>query len=78
MFDKSGIALFGGDIVKHNGLLVPISWVNGAYCIIPDENADPIYFTQANVMEMEKVGDIYRNGSILEKPVDESIFIPKK
>jgi hypothetical protein len=28
-------------------------------------------------MEMEKVGDIYRNGEILLKPIDEKIFEKK-
>lgn len=83
MFDKLGNALFSGDIVKvlvqyknneAKELLLPISWINAAYCIVMEDVNEIIYLTQQNVMDMEKIGDIYRHGKILERPVDEAIF----
>ena len=89
MFDKLGGMLFGGDIVKASliiksdltgdeapakEVLMPILWVNGAYCCALEELPNPIYLSQQNVMEMEKVGNIYQHGKMLEKPIDEAIF----
>lgn len=83
MFDKNGAMIFGGDIVKfvhqHNQeepkeILVPILWVNGAYVAVITGIDELIYLTQQNVMEMEKIGNVYQHGKVLETPVDEAIF----
>lgn len=89
MFDKNGNMLFGGDIVRANvqkynkaeskleegkDVLLSIIWVNGAYCCFIEGIDEPIYLNQQNVLEMEKVGNIYQHGKILEKPVDEAVF----
>lgn len=83
MFDKTGNMIFGGDIVKATiqhkqedakELLLPIVWVNGAYCIAIEGLGEMIYLTQQNVTEMEVIGNVYQHGKVLEKPVDEAIF----
>lgn len=83
MFDKLGVMLFVGDIVKfkhkHGSaeeaeILAPILWVNAAYCIIIEGIDEPVYLTQQNVLEIEKVGNVYANGAILETTIDEAIF----
>lgn len=88
-YDKKGQMIFGGDIVKLSlirkselsgeeapaeEILMPITWVEGAYCGVVEGLVAPIYLTQANVLEMEKVGNIYQHGKILEKTVDEAVF----
>lgn len=87
MYDKNGQMLLSGDIIKAvfqhkqneaKELLVPISWINGAYCIVMEEINEIVYLTQHNVMEMEKVGNIYQHGKVLEKPVDEAVFEANK
>lgn len=87
MFDKIGNTLLSGDIVKasviKNGeeakeMLMPIIFVNGAYCIVLEGLEEPIYLNQKNVLEMEKVGNIYQHGKILETPIDEAIFEAQK
>ena len=83
MFDKKGTMLLGGDLVKFNHIhaqeeakdvIAPILWVNGAYAVVIPTIDELIYLTQQNVMEMEKIGNIYQHGKILEMPVDEAIF----
>lgn len=83
MFDKVGTMIFGGDIVKFKhkhgdaeevDRLAPILWVNAAYCIVIEGIDEPIYLTQQNMLEIEKVGNIYANGVILETTIDEAIF----
>lgn len=83
MFDKLGQMLFGGDLVKfmqeHAGnapieVIAPIVWINGAYCIAIEGVEEQIYLTQHNVMQIEKIGNIYQHGKILEKPIDEAVF----
>jgi hypothetical protein len=83
MFDKVGVQLFCGDIVKfqhsHAGsdaaeVLAPIVWINGAYVVVIPGIEELIYLTQQNVMEMECIGNVYQHGKILETPIDEAIF----
>lgn len=83
MFDKVGAMIFGGDIVKfmhqhkneeEKEIVVPILWINGAYVAVIPGIEELVYLTQQNVMEMEKVGDVYRHGKVLETPIDEAIF----
>lgn len=87
MFDKLGVMLFGGDLVKFKhkhaendevDMIAPILWVNGAYVIVIAGIDEPIYLTQQNVMEIEKIGNVYQHGAILEKPIDEAIFEAQK
>lgn len=83
MFDKKGGMLFGGDLVKFSHkhgtaepveTIAPILWVNGAYAVVIPTIDELIYLTQQNVMEMEKIGNIYQHGKILEMPIDEAVF----
>ena len=55
-------------------VFVSISWVNGAYCLNIENPELTVYLTEGNCMQMEKVGNTYQHASLLEKPVDESVF----
>lgn len=59
-------------VVKE--VLAPIVWINGAYCLCLRGWENPIYLTQQNVRQMEKVGNMYQHSTILEEPADESFF----
>lgn len=81
MYDTAGSPLYGYDIVKpiddliqgFNALL-PVVWINGAWCLVPEGMDEPIYLNQHNVMKMERIGTVYQHGAIIEKPIDEAVF----
>jgi len=88
MFDKAGMELYGGDIVKFpvqdsenttKETLGSISWINGAFCIALEGEENIVYLSQQNVRQMEKVGNIYQHKALLDEvnPIDESVFEKK-
>lgn len=86
-FDKSGTALFGGDIVTMPiavddadpvDMLFPIVFVEGAFCLVLENVDAPIYLISDNCKKMKKVGNIYQHGALIEKDIDEKIFEQKQ
>lgn len=89
LFDKSGIQIYGADVVKVSvstgpegirDIVCPISWVNGGWHFIVEELEQSILLDQANTRAMEKLGNIYQHGEVLEsyrKQVDEKVFEKK-
>lgn len=67
-----------GEVMTED-VLLPIVWINGAYCLVIEGFDTPIYLTQENTRQMEKIGNVYQHGKLLEKEIDEKkVFGEKK
>lgn len=87
MFDRNGVALYGYDIVKlpikidgndPTEIMLPIVWINASWCLALEDAEEPVYLNHKNVMTMEKVGNMYQHGEIVEKSIDMAIFEAEK
>jgi uncharacterized phage protein (TIGR01671 family) len=84
MFDKNGVLMFGGYLVKFpwevndsdevQELIAPIVFLNGAFCLAPEGKDAIVYLSQQNVRQMEVIGNIYQHGNLIETAIDEKIF----
>jgi len=81
MFDRDGKKIVHGDILKNveTEKHYEVMFACGAFFIIEDEdeNSDRILLTEALVMKMQIVGDIFNNPELVQTWIVEEDFINK-
>jgi uncharacterized phage protein (TIGR01671 family) len=89
-FDKLGAEIYSGDILKTEVVMKDvdgeddtqdrfyvITFFDGAFLATNELTEEAIPLTEEFCLKTEKVGTIYQNSDLIEKPIDESIFEEK-
>jgi uncharacterized phage protein (TIGR01671 family) len=67
LIDKNGRKIFEGDIVSLNDVVCPITFEDGAFQMVTDEQQGRSVAVQQRLKRFEIIGNIYDNPELLEK-----------
>lgn len=77
-FDKVGIAIYSGDIIKSGDNHYLISFFEGGFFAINELHEKCIPLSESFCKDAEYAGTIFTTPELIQKPIDESIFTPNE
>ena len=66
LHDKNGKEIYEGDIIRMEEVVCPITWSDGCFMMITDENAGRSAAIQDRVKRFEVIGNIYEHPNLLK------------
>jgi hypothetical protein len=85
-FDAEGAEVYSGDILEApvrasdgstDRRLYVIQFVEGSFLATNELHEEAIPLTEAFCITAKRVGTIYTNSDLIDRPIDETIFTPK-
>lgn len=75
MFDKNGVLIFQGHILKNNeGKCFEVFYALGSFFIADGVEGDRVFLDDNLLMSMEVVGTIFENSELIQAPINEEEF----
>lgn len=66
LLDRNGVEIYEGDILELDDIIIPVTWMDGGFHMISNENQGKSPLVQDRVKHFKVIGNIYQNHELIQ------------